>query len=126
MPRFHRMLAFALVFLALAPVLSAQQPAPAPTRPDLLFREEWKQPPYTGELNNANRRVTQAAVTNPNLELKLYGAAVREVGVYVHAGRHDLWTGMSTSPVAVMLRDRRISAVEVYARAVPRAATSSR
>ena len=101
----HLLVMFGLALLA--PSVLAQQPAPAPTRPGLLFKEEWKQPPYTGELNDANRRVTQAAVTNPNLELKLYGAAVREVGVYVHEGRHDLWTGMATSPVAIMLRDRR-------------------
>ena len=105
MQRRIRMTAIALGFAVVTPSILAQQP-PA-TRPDLLFREEWKQPPYTGQLNDENRRVTQAAVTNANLELKSYGAAVREVGVYVHEGRHDLWTGMSTSPVAIMLRDRR-------------------
>lgn len=81
-------------------------PAAPATRPALLFKEEWKQPPYTGALNDETRRVTQAAVTNPRLELKLYGQAVREVGVYEHEGRHDLWTGMATSPVALMLRDK--------------------
>jgi len=33
--------------------------ADAATRPAMLWREEWKQPPYTGELNDANRRVTE-------------------------------------------------------------------
>ena len=80
--------------------------ADAATRPALLFKEEWKQPPYTGTLNDENRRVTQAAVTNANLELKLYGSQVREVGVYNHEGRFDLWTGMSPSPVALLLRDK--------------------
>jgi catechol 2,3-dioxygenase-like lactoylglutathione lyase family enzyme len=75
-------------------------------RPALLFREEWKQPPYTGKLNDENRRVTQDAVTNPNLELKLYGTDARNLSVYVHEGRHDLWTGMVTSPVAATLRDK--------------------
>jgi len=75
-------------------------------RPALLFREEWKQPPYTGKLNDENRRVTQDAVTNPNLELKLYGPDSRNLAVYVHEGRQDLWTGMVTSPVAATLRDR--------------------
>ena len=85
----------------------AAAPAPAPTRPALLFREEWNQPPYTGTLNDENRRVTQDAVGNPNLELKLYGTAVKEVGVYSHENRLDLWTGMATSPVAMTLRDKR-------------------
>jgi hypothetical protein len=80
--------------------------AEAQTRPALLFREEWKQPPYTGQLNDENRRVTQAAVTNANLELKLYGPEAKEIGVYEHEGRHDLWTGMAASPVAITLRDK--------------------
>jgi hypothetical protein len=71
-----------------------------------LFREEWTQPPYTGKLNDENRRVTQAAVTNGNLELKLYGTDARDIGVYVHEGRQDLWTGITTSPVAATLRDK--------------------
>jgi len=83
----------------------AAQAAPA-ARPALLFKEEWKQPPYTGTLNDENRRVTQDAVTNPRLELKTYGAAAREIGVYNHEDRFDLWTGMATSPVAIMLRDK--------------------
>jgi hypothetical protein len=75
-------------------------------RPPLAFREEWKQPPYTGQLNDENRRATQAAVGNANLELKLYGADAKNLGVYVHEGRQDLWTGMVTSPIAVMVRDK--------------------
>jgi len=96
---------------------AAAQPAPPPVpgggrgpdtavRPPLAFREEWKQPPYTGQLNDQNRRVTQAAVTNPNLELKLYGADASNIGVYVHEGRLDLWNGISTSPVAITLKHK--------------------
>src|SRR5262245_3483496 len=77
--------------------------AEAATRPPLLFKEEWKQPPYTGQLNDENRRVTQDAVTNSNLTLTLYGGAAKEIGVYTHEGRFDLWSGMATSPVAVTL-----------------------
>ena len=80
--------------------------APAAARPALMFKEEWKQPPYTGQLNDENRRVTQDAVTNPRLELKLYGAQAKEIGVYNHEDRFDLWTGMATSPVAILLRDK--------------------
>ena len=83
----------------------AQAAAPA-GRPPLMFKEEWKQPPYTGELNDATRRVTQAAITNPGLELKIYGETAKEIGVYNHENRFDLWTGMATGPVAIMLRDK--------------------
>ncbi|MGH8141443.1 MAG: hypothetical protein ACREU2_02815 [Steroidobacteraceae bacterium] len=92
----------------------AQQPALTPgflehedVSPPLLFREVWQQPPHTGELNDQNRRVTQQAVSNPDLELRLYGADSRDIQVAVHHGRHDLWTGYTTSPVAVTLRDKK-------------------
>ena len=103
---------FSAVVLGALSSAFAQQPPQsraaeeAMVRPPLLFREEWKQPPYTGKLNDENRRVTQDAVTNPNLELKLYGPDSRNLAVYVHEGRHDLWTGMVKSPVAATLRDR--------------------
>ena len=105
-------LAVLVIAVGIARSAHAQPPAPAAgaaepaVRPPLLFREEWTQPPYTGKLNDENRRVTQAAVTNANLELKLYGPGARDIGVYVHEGRHDLWNGISTSPVAVTLRDK--------------------
>lgn len=95
--------ATALSLAVLATGVLAQSPA---ARPDLLFAEVWQQPPYTGELNDENRRATQDAITNPALELKLYGRSSRDVGVYNHEGRFDLWTGVVTSPVAIMLRDR--------------------
>jgi hypothetical protein len=76
------------------------------TRPPLLFREAWKQPPYTGQLTDQARRVTQAAVSNPQLELTLYGPDAKDIEVYEHEGRLDLWSGMTTSPVAVTLKDR--------------------
>ena len=41
--------------------------------PPLLFREVWQQPPHTGALNDENRRITPQALTNPELELQLYG-----------------------------------------------------
>jgi len=94
----------------------AAQPAPAPApgaaaavaavHPPLLFREAWRQPSHTGELTDENRRVTPEAVSNPTLKLTLYGADSRNIGVYSHEGRLDLWTGMTTSPVAVTLSDK--------------------
>ncbi|HEX4025035.1 MAG TPA: hypothetical protein VHX52_10085 [Steroidobacteraceae bacterium] len=76
----------------------------AKPRPPLLFREVWKQPPYSGELTDAKRRITQAALTNPNLQLQLYGTDARDVEVWKHEGRYDLWNGLTTSPVAVTLQ----------------------
>jgi hypothetical protein len=80
----------------------------AGTGPPLLFREEWKQPPYTGELDDVKRRIvlTQDAVSNPNLELKLYGPDTKDLLVAVHEGRHDLWTGLETTPICATLRDK--------------------
>jgi len=74
--------------------------------PPMLFREVWQQPPHTGPLNDQNRRITQQALTNPNLELHLYGADASDIQVAVHHGIHDLWTGFTTSPVALTLRDK--------------------
>jgi hypothetical protein len=102
----HIWIGAAMVALGFAGVSSVQAQEAQAARPGLLFKEEWKQPPYTGQLNDENRRVTQAAVTNPNLELKIYGAESREIGVYNHESRMDLWTGMANSPVAIMLRSK--------------------
>jgi hypothetical protein len=93
-------------FLVLALAAASMAQAPAPTRPALMFKEDWKQPPYTGALNDDNRRATQDAVANPKLELKLYGTSSKDVGVYNHEGRFDLWNGVVKSPMAIMLRDR--------------------
>jgi len=86
---------------------------PAAVRPPLFFREEWKQPSYTGQLNDPARRLTQEAVTNPNLELKVYGACKDStLGVEVYGTPKDtvfpmnLWTGMCASTVAITLRDK--------------------
>ena len=74
--------------------------------PSLLFREIWQQPPHTGPLTDENRRVTQQAVTNPDLELRLYGTDARNIQVTEHNGIPDLWTGFTTSPVALTLRHK--------------------
>ena len=76
-------------------------------RPPLLFSEVWRMPPYTGEQTDENTRVTQAVVTNPNLEVKLYGQDAKVIRAAVHEERFDLWNGLTTSPTAVTLRDRR-------------------
>jgi len=97
--------------------LPQQTPAPTqqhPTREELLaaprpalaFREEWKQPPYTGKLDDQTRRITPDALTNPNLEYRLYGSGAGDLCIYLHEGRYDVWTGLSHSPVAMTLRDK--------------------
>lgn len=87
--------------------LARVQAQNAKPRPELLFRETWRQPPYQGQLTDENRRVTQAAVGNPDLQLHVYGTDARSVTVYSHESRLDLWTGLVTSPVAVTLSDKR-------------------
>jgi hypothetical protein len=74
--------------------------------PALLFREVWQQPPHTGPLNDENRRITDQALTNRDLELRLYGTDARNIQVTEHNGIPDLWTGFTTSPVALTLRHK--------------------
>ena len=74
--------------------------------PPLLFSEVWQQPPHTGPLTDENRRITQQAVTNPDLELRLYGTDARNIQATEHNGIPDLWTGFTTSPVALTLRHK--------------------
>jgi len=88
------------------PAAAASTPPPA-TRPPLLFKEEWREPPFTGERTDENQRFIPSVVTNPNLEVKLYGSDAKVVRAARHEGRIDLWTGLAASPVAVMLRDKR-------------------
>jgi hypothetical protein len=82
-----------------------QKPGMAP-RPPLLFAETWRLPPYTGEQTDENMRFTPAVVSNPRLEVTLYGRDARVIRAAVHEERVDLWNGMTTSPSAVTLRDR--------------------
>ena len=89
-----------------APAPGTQKPGMAP-RPPLLFSETWKMPPYTGEQTDENTRVTPAVLTNANLEVKLYGPDAKVIRAAVHEERVDLWNGMTASPSAVTLRDRR-------------------
>jgi hypothetical protein len=98
--------AFAQTRPAPAPAPGTQKPGMTP-RPPLLFSEPWKLPPHTGEQTDENMRFTPAVVTNPNLEVKLYGTDAKVVRAAVHEERFDLWNGMTASPTAVTLRDRR-------------------
>ena len=75
-------------------------------RPPLFFKEEWKQTEKGGE----HPVDIATALSNPNLELKLYGPAAKEFLMTGAAGDENnpthLWTGMCTSPCAATLRDK--------------------
>ena len=108
-----------LIILAIACSALAQQRAQAPaaqegqrgqraaaprvTRSPLFFKEEWKQTPAGGEhpVNPAE------ALSNPNLELKLYGPTSKEIQLTGAATDENnpihLWTGMCTTPCAFTL-----------------------
>ena len=96
-------------------VVAGQTPTPAPgiqkpgmtPRPPLLFSEPWRLPPHTGEETDENMRFTPAVVTNPRVEVTLYGQEAKVIRAAVHEERVDLWNGMASSPVAITLRDRR-------------------
>jgi hypothetical protein len=89
-----------------APGESIQKPGMTP-RPPLLYREVWRLPPHTGEPTDENMRFTPAVVTDARIEVKLYGPDATVVRAAEHEGRIDLWTGMASSPVAIVVRDRR-------------------
>ena len=82
-----------------------QRGAPA-TRAPLFLREEWKQTPAGGE----HPVDLTSALSNPNLELKLYGQTSKEFLMTGVANNDNnpihLWTGMCTSPCAFTLRDK--------------------
>jgi hypothetical protein len=87
------------------PAPGTEKPAMA-ARPPLLFSEPWRLPPYTGEQTDENMRFTPAVVTNPRIDVRLYGSDAAVIRAAVHEQRVDLWNGMAGSPTAVTLRDR--------------------
>src|SRR5437773_1571739 len=80
----------------------AQQPAPAarpaPQPIPMFFREGWKETPAVP--------VTQSVVTNPNLELKVYGATKDDMTVNDEGGVPHVWTGLCPAGCAIALRHR--------------------
>jgi hypothetical protein len=113
----------ALVFLALgtargqqpaatkAPARPAAKEFPEDHRPPLFFREPWRHPPGPAE-----HPLTQDSVSNPNLELKLYGDQPKPDPDYggMWENRRDqpkddpvhIYTGTCRTPCALALRDR--------------------
>jgi hypothetical protein len=78
--------AAATIVVAGGTARAQQQPAAAPpTLPPLFLKEEWRQrtaPANAGADFVAEQGVSQAAVTNPALELKLYDPNAASVGAY--------------------------------------------
>jgi hypothetical protein len=111
-----RLALLALTFIASSVSVFAQQPAapaaggraggPNRGRPPLFLKEEWKQTEKGGE----HPVDIAIALSNPNLELKLYGPAAKEFLMTGAANDENnpthLWTGMCTSPCAATLRDK--------------------
>ncbi len=88
----------------------------APPKPPLFFREDWKGHPAPRGCSNLHDpmcepALTQANVSNPNLELMLYGAGTPHfengllLGAVLIQGS-SLFTGTAEQPYAVALRDR--------------------
>jgi hypothetical protein len=74
-------------------------------RPALFFREEWKAAP--GPMEHA---ISQEAVANPNLDLKLYGASSKEIQETGKVGDETnplhVWTGLCATQCGLALRDK--------------------
>jgi hypothetical protein len=91
--------------LAQAPAEGRGRGAGPARRPGLFFKEEWGQTEKGGE-----HPTGPESVTNPSLELKLYGASGKDVLLTGAKGDDNnpihLWTGMCTAPCAVALRDK--------------------
>src|SRR5437867_162676 len=102
-------IASVLIFAGVASSAMAQQATrPAPTRPPLFFSETWKSLPTPPDDHNA-WPAAQGGVSNPSLELTLYGTSGKEIQLVAGRGNlvpHNLWTGTTTSPSAAALRDR--------------------
>ncbi len=84
----------ATIAFAAAMAVSAQEPkfkAPAP-KPGLFFREAWRQPGILDASTewDAAFPVTPAAVTNPDLELKVYDPNAGRIAEYAKTPPHGI------------------------------------
>jgi hypothetical protein len=101
-----------------APAASQPRPAGPPAAPaarrgptslplpPVFFKETWRrQPTDRGQVP-----VEPANVSNPNLELKVYGKDAKNLTISGTQGSPsdvvNLWSGLSTEPIAVTLRDK--------------------
>ena len=104
----------ALILSFAATTVLAQSSAPArpaqPTRPPVFMSEAWKALPGAPDDHGA-WPASQAAVASPNLDLKVLGAAGKDIVLVGVRGSADLyplnlWTGSTTGPSGATLRDR--------------------
>lgn len=108
------LLAVAFSVLTIAVGVFAQQPAQPAIKgkaakartPPLFFREDWQEVKGLP----VEHPMTQAAVSNPNLEIRLYGPSGKDI---VENGLPSLpenpphlWTGLCTSTCAAALREK--------------------
>ncbi len=103
----HICLLSALGVLAISSMTSvtfAQQPGPvgrgAAQQPvAMVFRETWKD-------TSTMALMTQSYVTNPDLELKMYGSGKEDFSVTNEGGVPHIWTGDCASSCALALRHK--------------------
>jgi len=98
----------ALIVTTAAAVAFAQGAPQA--RPPLFLSESWKAL-TTPVDDHGSWPASQLAVSNPNLQLALYGTSAKEIVLVNVRGSADvyplnLWNGTTTSPSAATLRDR--------------------
>lgn len=68
----------------------------APQPPSLFFKETWKRAP-------GNVPVTQDFVTNPDLQLNIYGAGKEDFGITSEGNVPHIWTGQCASSCVLTL-----------------------
>ena len=82
----------------------AKKTAPKVQRPKLLFRETWQQSPP-----GVQQPVTQANLSNQNLELKLYGPSGKQLEINGRGGEDEplhIWSGGCENTWALAVRDK--------------------
>ena len=93
-----------------APAAQAPVRGGIPTRPPLFFSESWKPLPTPPDDHNA-WPVSSQGVASTSLELVLLGTTSKEIQLVAGRGGSNtvptnLWTGTTTTPSAVALRDK--------------------
>ena len=91
-----------LILLCMVSSAFAQQratgPRPAPEPTPLFFREAWKE---TVEVP-----VTQSYLSNPDLELKLYGPGAKDIQITAEGSAPHIWTGLCAQMCGVALKHK--------------------
>lgn len=79
---------------------------PEDHRPPLFLKETFKETPK----GTSETPMVADFLTNPNLELKLYGPGGKDIQIVHHGSPMDepsyIWTGLCSAPCALALRDK--------------------